>query len=116
MAGYNKTRHILERIIKYCDDIAAMTERFGKSFESYKADTAYRHACAMCTFQIGELAAKLDDDFREKHDGVPWRKIRGMRNILAHEYETVNNDETWAALETDVPELKAYCESILQDV
>jgi hypothetical protein len=57
MAGYDKTRHIIGRIIKYCDEIESLVKRFGNTYEAYCADSAYYHASLMCTFQIGELAS-----------------------------------------------------------
>ncbi|ARA94206.1 hypothetical protein AWN76_014280 [Rhodothermaceae bacterium RA] len=30
---------------------------------------------------IGEAAGKLDDGFKEAHPEIPWRNIRGLRNI-----------------------------------
>ena len=116
MAEYDKTKYILGKIIQYCEEINILTKRFGESLDAFKTDFAYRHACGMCIFQIGELASRLDDDFRAKYDGVPWKSIRGMRNIVAHEYENLNYDEAWAAIDMRVPELKMYCEHILQEI
>lgn len=60
----------------------------------------------MCVLQIGELAGKLTDDFREKYPGAPWRQIKGMRNIVAHSYGTVDPETTWEILNEDIPALK----------
>ena len=106
----------MEKIIKYCDEIDLIMERFGRSCVLFSNDFAYRYDCSMCIFQIGELASKLSEDFRDKYNGVPWNKIRGIRNIFAHDYESINNDEIWATIETKVPELKKYCEYILKDM
>lgn len=38
----------------------------------------------MCVIQIGELAGNISEDFREKHTEIPWRQLRGLRNIYAH--------------------------------
>jgi uncharacterized protein with HEPN domain len=70
----------------------------------------------MCILQIGELVSRLDDEFRAKYDGVPWRSIQGMRNILSYDYKNVNYDEAWATIETRIPELKKYCESVLHQI
>ncbi|MCL2766776.1 MAG: DUF86 domain-containing protein [Peptococcaceae bacterium] len=116
MTGNRKIVQILERMIKYCDDIDILTKRFGKTYDSYSGDFAYRYACSMCILQVGELASKLDEDFRDKYDLIPWRKIRGMRNIVAHDYDSINDEETWATIESKIPELKAYCELILREI
>ena len=35
---------------------------------------------------IGEAAGKLADSLKSKSEEIEWRKIIGLRNILAHEY------------------------------
>ncbi len=35
---------------------------------------------------IGEAAGNLSPEFRKRTGKIPWRRIMGMRNILAHEY------------------------------
>lgn len=35
---------------------------------------------------IGEAVKNIDDDFRSKYHQIPWKKIAGMRDIIAHEY------------------------------
>ena len=48
-----------------------------------------------------------------EHPGAPWRQIRGMRNIVAHSYGTVDPEITWEILTEDIPKLKAYCCQII---
>lgn len=70
-----------------------------------------RRHCAFC--KSGELAGKLTDEFRAEHPGAPWRQIRGMRNIVAHSYGTVDPEITWEILTEDIPKLKTYCKQII---
>ena len=46
----------------------------------------------MCIIQIGENVSRLSDEFREKHNQVPWRSIKDMRNIVTHKYESAEFD------------------------
>ena len=114
MTKYNKQISILEKIIRYCEQIGKTTERFGKTYEIFSGDFDYQNSCAMCIFQIGELASRLPEDFRVKYDQIPWKLIRGMRNMFAHEYEKVSLVRMWATIETDIPMLKAQCEEVLR--
>jgi uncharacterized protein with HEPN domain len=109
MAAYNKPQALLTRIAQYCEEIERMTDRFGNSFQAYQTDSAYRYACGMCIFQIGELASRLPEKFRDAHNGIPWKSVRGMRNIFALEYGNINDKETWAVIEERLPELKSFC-------
>jgi uncharacterized protein with HEPN domain len=55
---------------------------------------------------IGEASRRLSDDFRVRHDAVPWRAIVGMRHHLVHGYFAVDLDMVWTAIREGVPELK----------
>jgi uncharacterized protein with HEPN domain len=35
---------------------------------------------------IGEMAGKLSEDFKNIHNEIEWWKIKGLRNIVAHNY------------------------------
>ena len=68
----------------------------------------------MCILQIGELVGKLTEQFREDYDQIPWHKIRGMRNFVAHEYGKLDLDVVWYAATKSIPELKQFCEALMQ--
>ncbi len=55
---------------------------------------------------IGEASRQLSDDFRARHDAVPWRAIIGMRHHLVHGYFSVDPDVVWTAIAERIPELK----------
>lgn len=46
--------------------------------------------------------------------GMPWNQIKAMRNIVAHNYGSIDAEILWETIENDVPQLKAYCLDILQ--
>lgn len=64
---------------------------------------------------IGEAVKNIDEDFREKHPQIPWKKIAGMRDIIAHEYFGVKLDRMWDVVRKDLPELKEKIETILEE-
>ena len=51
----------------------------------------------------------------EIYPGAPWRQIRGMRNIVAHSYGTVDPEITWEILTENIPKLKVYCQQIIEE-
>lgn len=105
---------ILEHILSYCGQIEQTVERFGNDFVLFAADPIYRNAAALCILQIGELVGRLTEGFRLAHPGVPWRQIKAMRNIVAHQYGTVDAELTWEIITDDIPELKRYCQAVVE--
>ena len=104
---------VLEHILTYCGQIDMAVERFGHSFDLFDGDSVYRNSVALCIVQIGELVGHLSDAFKAANSQIPWRQIKLMRNIVAHRYGTVDNTITWEVVEKDIPDLKAFCSSLL---
>lgn len=52
---------------------------------------------------IGEAATHLSDDIRRANQDVDWAAIKGLRNILAHEYFRVNHELIRKIAKEDVP-------------
>ena len=55
---------------------------------------------------IGEAVKNVDDDFRNKYTQIPWKKIAGMRDIIAHEYFGVKLERVWDVVRKDLPDIK----------
>lgn len=62
---------------------------------------------------IGEAARRLSVTFTSSHPEVPWRKIIGQRNILAHEYGQIDHELLYKTATDDLPALILQLESLL---
>ena len=104
----------IEHIRDYCLDIEDAMTRFGNSVEDFHNDTDYQYVISFCILQIGELCGRLSPELREQSaDRIPWNRIRGMRNIVAHDYGSVDHNLIWQTISTGIPDLKNYCEEQL---
>lgn len=54
---------------------------------------------------IGEAAAALSKDFKDKHPRTKWREIVGFRNLMIHAYWQVDTELVWEIVTIDVPKL-----------
>ena len=112
MAKSNKS--ILEHILSYCDEIKATIDRFGDNVEIFINDIDYRKSVLLSILQIGELAGNLSDDYRSSTSEIPWKQIRGLRNIVAHSYGTVDFEEIFDIAHDNISDLKVFCEKELK--
>ena len=63
---------------------------------------------------IGEAAARVSAEGREKFTSIPWQEVVGMRNRLIHGYDQVDLDILWNNIEIDLPPLITALEEILE--
>jgi hypothetical protein len=54
---------------------------------------------------IGEASKNLSNRFISKHDSIPWKKIKGLRDIIAHQYFGLDYPLLWDVVSTKIPEL-----------
>jgi uncharacterized protein with HEPN domain len=64
---------------------------------------------------IGEAAKNVDTDFRNRYPQIPWKKIAGMRDIVAHEYFGVRLDRIWDVVKEDLPELREIIGNMMKE-
>ena len=55
---------------------------------------------------IGEAIASAISELKMTDPTMPWAQIRGMRNMVIHEYFRVDVAIIWETVKTDIPMLK----------
>lgn len=91
-------REAVSKIISYCSGLSSETELF-KTPEKFDA--------CIRNFQVlGDAAARISPNIRKEIDGIPWREITAMRNILVHEYFGVSPSIIWKTVTKDLPRLE----------
>ena len=63
--------------------------------------------------QISENSEKLTEKFKEEHNDIQWRAMKGLRNRIVHEYGAVDLTIIYDTLLKDIPKLKDSILSIL---
>ena len=104
----------IEHIRDYCVAIEQTIFRYGRSFEVFDVDGDYQRSVSFSIMQIGELSAGLSEVFKEQTAArIQWGPIKGMRNLVAHSYGTMDREIIWETALTDIPVLKAFCDEQL---
>jgi uncharacterized protein with HEPN domain len=52
---------------------------------------------------------------RDQHPEIPWLDIKGLRNIVVHNYFGIDWAEVWNAASADVPVLRSQLIEIFRD-
>ncbi|MFR8295116.1 MAG: DUF86 domain-containing protein [Ruminococcus sp.] len=91
-------------MLEYCNDIYDDCLRLGNSYEVFKNDRLLQKAVTMSMLQIGELTTHLSDEFKDlTNNEMDWRNLKGLRNIVAHQYGSIQFDLIWQIKENDIP-------------
>ena len=99
-------RHILEAI----HDIEQYASE-GRG--TFMADKMRQDAIIRKLEVIGEAVKNLSEKTKQRRPEIPWRQIAGMRDRLTHDYFGVDLALVWAAVEKDLPKLKAVVEALV---
>jgi uncharacterized protein with HEPN domain len=64
---------------------------------------------------IGESSKNIPSEIRDRYTQIEWRKIIGLRNIIAHTYFTLEPDVIWDIIQTKIDPLQTAIEQIQTD-
>ncbi len=98
-------RDRLDDMIQAIDDITAHLG--GMDLDAFTLDRRTVHAVERNFIILGEAANALPEAVLKRAPEVPWHRVRGMRNILAHEYFRADLAITWETAVGDLPSLRS---------
>jgi len=93
----------LDRIFHYVKDL---------NYDGWMKDQKTIDAVIRNLEIIGEAAANVPQEIQDLYVDIPWYQMKGMRNILIHEYFGVDNDVLWNTIKKDLPVLKEKLQAI----
>ncbi len=77
----------------------------GYDDKKFLADQRTQSAILHELMIIGEAVKRLSVEFRLNHPDVRWTPMAGMRDVLIHAYDTVDLEEVWRTVTSDIPPL-----------
>jgi uncharacterized protein with HEPN domain len=94
----------LKGIVDAAESILTFTTTFFSADDLF-ADRKSFDAVCMNFIIIGEMADRISDEFKLKHSEIEWKNIKGLRNIIAHDYFGVDAEEIWSIIKLHIPAL-----------
>jgi uncharacterized protein with HEPN domain len=64
---------------------------------------------------LSESTQRLSEEFKARHPDVEWHKISGFRNIIVHEYLSLDLERVWLIIENDLPGLESAVGRMLDE-
>jgi uncharacterized protein with HEPN domain len=80
---------------------------------AFSADEKTADAVVRNLEVVGEAARHVPDEVTRQYPDIPWDKMRGIRNVLAHEYFGLDMTIVWQTLKDDLPPLVPLLQRVL---
>jgi uncharacterized protein with HEPN domain len=92
----------IERFTENCTDELAFSQEL------------MRYDAVLMNFIIvGESVARLSETLKKAHPHIPWNDIKGLRNLIAHDYFGTDPEEVWQIVQHHLPTFKLQVEELL---
>lgn len=103
----------------YLDDILEAIKKIekytkGLSLQGLKKKDLVVDGIARNLEIIGEAAKNIPRPVKEKYPDIEWKKIAGLRDILAHAYFGVDLEVLWDIVKNKLPDLKKKVSCIVK--
>lgn len=104
--------------LRYIRDSIVWIEKYteGMDLEGFRENHMAQDAVLKQIEVIGEAVKHLPPEFTDRHPEIPWKDIVGMRDIVVHNYFSVDVVATWKTISVDIPVFKEAVDKILGDL
>ncbi len=103
-------RLFLEDMLVCCGKVLDYT--CGMELPDFLANSMVYDAVIRNLEVLGEAAKNIPDEVRGQYPQVEWRKIAGLRDVLAHFYFGLEDETLWDIVRNKIPALKSQLQQI----
>ena len=89
---------------KNIKDFISIIDGSMMEFSDFENDRKTQSSVIMQLQVIGELVKKIPEDIKSDIN-LPWKKMIGMRDMVAHDYFSLDLEAVWNTATKDVPDL-----------
>jgi uncharacterized protein with HEPN domain len=107
-----RIRRALTDILGFTDEISRYVTALGE--QNFYSNRPTQLIAEALLHRIGEAVSRLDDGFIAEHPTVEWQKMKGMRNVIAHQYGFIDYRIVWRALRDALPNDATEIQRILE--
>ena len=102
--------HALHDILQAIDRVEEISR--GKTLAEFEASWQLRWLVQRAIEVISEASRAIPDELANERPEIPWARVRGIGNILRHDYDSVSDPIIWRVITDELPKLKAAVEAL----
>jgi len=88
----------------------------GLTFDDYQTSILIQSAVERQLEILGEAAGRVSDGLRQTHPDIDWRRTVGLRNVIIHRYDEIQQDIIWRIITTELATLLTQLEPLLPPI
>ncbi len=104
----------LQHIRDACQNILTAIE--GYTLDSFIENFIVENAVCNLLIIVGEASNSISNEFKAEHLEFNWNVMKGMRNIIVHEYFGINFEIVFQTAQNDIPVLLENTHKVLKDL
>lgn len=102
MESVKNDKELCEKIIECINNI----ENVYTGLQDLENDILVNNTIMFQFLLIGDYAVRISNEYKNNKNNIDWSKIKGLRNIVVHDYDRVRYDVIDDTIKNDLTELK----------
>ncbi len=104
----------LRQMLDFAKTLVAETE--GQTNQEILDSAVLWNASIHLIQNVGEAASRVDQDLRDRAVDIPWRGMIGVRNVIAHGYDSLTPRVIFDIIRVDIPQLVEQLEMLIREL
>jgi len=109
-----KVSHAIHDILEAISRVENITA--GKTLSEFEESWRLRWLVQRAIEIISEASRAIPEELASLRPEIPWTRVRGIGNVLRHEYSGLSDRIIWNVVVDELPRLKAAIETIAAHV
>ncbi len=103
-------RHAIDDILEALNRVDQVSQ--GKTLADFEASWQLQYLVQRAIEIISEASRAIPDDLKALRPEIPWDSVKGIGNVLRHEYRGISNPLIWRVVTDELPRLRIAVEAI----
>jgi uncharacterized protein with HEPN domain len=102
--------HALHDILQAIERVEQITE--ARTLTEFEASWQLQWLVQRALEVISEASRAIPESMKAEHPEIPWERVKGIGNVLRHEYQGISDPLIWNVVLDELPRLKTAVEAM----